>query len=443
MERMDLRKLRAIQLKRLRRLLAFAFQECRFYRRLFRTVGVLPEEIRSFDDFWRKVPVVKKHDLVEEIKRTGDYTAGIYPVSKLGRLRNVSLTSGTTATNTFIAATDSFTERFARVYLSREMWMEGLRPGMRVLMQVSGWHFFGLGMNRLMRRWGNDVITPRGTQTYKFSREHLELLLNRRPEYFITTPSMLSSVIDECDAARMEPEKVFESVRFVHVAGEGLTPGARKRLIERTGVEDVFESGGSVDGIWGGGECSLHQGHHVWMDQGYLEVVDPRTGEALGPGQARGAAVNTHFSLDASVFIRFNSQDFVTLTDEECACGRTHNRVEIHDRLSNLVEVGRRQVSPHEIAICLEGIPETASALFVVVRDARKTDVLNLRLARTRAVSDPRKTARKVSDALRETLGIDSVVSWVDADSLRFVHGKLVRVIDENLADIGEGRTMS
>jgi len=440
---MDINKLRAIQLKKLRRVVLFAYHQCPLYHRLFRSADVHPDEIRSFEDFRMRVPLVRKQDLVEEIKRTGDYTAGIFPVSQLGRIRNVTLTSGTTAANTFIAATDSFTERFARGYLSREMWMEGLRPGMRVLMQVSGWHFFGLGMNRLMRRWNNEVVTPRGTQMYKFSREHVKLLLERKPEYFITTPSMLSSVIDECHDARLEPEEVFESVRYVHVAGEGLTPVARKRLIETIGVEDIFESGGSVDGIWGGGECRSHEGHHVWMDQGYLEVVDPETGEPLGAEEARGAAVNTHFSLDASIFIRFNSQDFVTMTDDECRCGRTHNRVEIHDRLSNVVAVGPKKVTPHEVAVCLEEIPEAASTLFAIVRDARRPDTLNLRVARTDAIRNPEKIARKLTQVLRGALGIDSVVSWVDPGSMKFVHGKLVRVVDEDAADIDERRTSS
>ncbi len=424
-ETKPLAKLKEEQLVSLKRVLRHAYSECSFYRRLFRQSGLNPEDVHTFDDFKRKVPIVTKKDLVDEMRRTGDYTAGIFPANLKGRMGNIVLTSGVTGLNTFLVTTKPFMERFATGYMSREMWMEMLRPKMTVFLQVCGWHFVALALNRVMQTFHNNVIAPWGTQMYKFSRGFVSALEESRPEYMITTPSMLLSVVNECKKQGIEPARLFDSVKYMSVAGEGITPGTRRKLTNELGLYDMFESGGSVDGVWGGGECLAHNGHHVWMDQGFIEVVDPESCEPLGSGE-RGAAVNTHFSLDGSIYIRFNSQDYASVSDEGCECGRTHNRIEIYDRLSNSVVVGTRRISTHELALCFEQVPEVADGLFSVVRN--RMDKLALKVALTSGVKDPKRTEQRLTRAIRNILGTDSAIEWVDPNDLTLVHGKLVRI---------------
>lgn len=419
-----------MQVRRLRKVLTFAYDSCPFYHDLYKMKGFVPEEVRTIDDFRKKVPIITKRDLTRILPR--DFTAGICPGELIPNMRSISLTSGVTGLNTFVVTGSDFMDRFVQNYLAREMWMEMLRPNMRVFLQLSGWHFIALSMNRLAQYFSLKVVSPWGTQMYKFAKGYVEMLEESNPDYIVTTPSMLHSVMDECKKEGKEIRRVFENVKYVSVAGEIISPLERSKLVDELGVYDIFESGGSVDGIWGGGECSAHRGHHVWMDHGFLEIVEPETGEPLGTREC-GAIVNTHFSLDASIYIRFNSQDYGEMLDGDCECGRTHNRVEIYDRIMNVVTVESKRVSVYDLIACFESIDEISEALFTILLSSDNArDILTLKIAQTPRVKSPEMTSAKLEDTIRMRLGLSSVrISWVPLNEMEFIHGKIVRIKNE------------
>ena len=83
-----------------------------------------------------------------------------------------------------------------------------------------------------------------------------------------------------------------------------MTPTGRRQLIETLGIDDLFEGYGNVEAIIAPG-CSEHDAHHIMLDTGYVEIVDPKTGEPLPPGR-RGAVVVTSLIPHGSIYIRFN-----------------------------------------------------------------------------------------------------------------------------------------
>lgn len=390
----------------------------------------MPREIRTIDDFRKRVPIITKKDLTKMLPR--DFTAGTCANTLMRNMRSISLTSGVTGVNTFVVTGPEFMDRFVQNYLAREMWMEMLRPNMRVFLQLSGWHFIALSMNRLAQYLSLKVISPYGTQMYKFANGYVKMLEESSPDYIVTTPSMLHSIIEECKAGGKEIQKVFDNVKYISVAGEIISPLERSKLVDELGVYDIFESGGSVDGIWGGGECSSHRGHHVWMDHGFLEVVEPETGEPL-ESRERGAIVNTHFSPDASIYIRFNSQDYGEMLDGDCECGRTHNRVEIYDRIMNVVKIGTKKISVYDLIGCFENIEEVSEALFTIVLSSNNSkDELVLEIAQTPKVKNPEITTEKLKDSILMRLGISTVrMRWIPLNEMEFIHGKILRIKNE------------
>lgn len=410
--------------------MTYAYANCPFYHKLYRLKGFVPSEVRTMDDFRKRVPVITKNDLAKTI--SFDFTAGILPSRLKQSKRSITMTSGVTGVNTYVVTGPRFIDRFVKSYLSREMWMEMLRPNMRVFLQLCGWHFIAISMNRLAQLFSLKVISPWGTQMYKFSKNYVKLLEESSPEYMVTTPSMLLSILEECRTAGREIHRVFEKVKYISVAGEVLPSLQRSKLVDELGVYDIFESGGSVDGIWGGGECFAHKGHHVWMDHGFLETVDS-TGEPLAVGE-RGALVNTHFSLNGSVYIRFNSQDYGEILDGDCECGRTHCRVEIYDRIMNTVTINSRRISVSELVSCFERVPEVSDALFTIVLSRNgEESILRLKVARSPRIRDTESTEAKLREVIRHRLSIENVrFDWRLPNELEYIHGKIVRIEKES-----------
>ena len=58
-------RLDAVHLRRIRKLIAYAYEQVPFYRQLYDKAGFTPDDIRSLDDFNAIVPVIDKKDLVE------------------------------------------------------------------------------------------------------------------------------------------------------------------------------------------------------------------------------------------------------------------------------------------------------------------------------------------------------------------------------------------
>src|SRR5947207_12971058 len=62
-----------------------------------------------------------------------------------------------------------------------------------------------------------------------------------------------------------------------------------------------------------GGECSRHDGLHVWSDLYFVEVVDESTGKQVPEGQIGWLVVTPLFGHTVTPFLRWCSGDFVSL----------------------------------------------------------------------------------------------------------------------------------
>src|SRR3954471_5943981 len=96
-ETLDPRRRDELILERIRHQLAYVYAELPFYRRLYDEHGLHPDDVRTFEDFTTKVPVVTKAALVEDQRRHppfGSY-AGSFAADDLARIHGSSGTSGT------------------------------------------------------------------------------------------------------------------------------------------------------------------------------------------------------------------------------------------------------------------------------------------------------------------------------------------------------------
>jgi len=89
---------------------------------------------------------------------------------------------------------------------------------------------------------------------------------------------------------------------------------------------DVFEHYGIAEmGFVVAMECSMHSGMHINEVDVYAEVVDPVTGESLGP-EEEGELVLTSINRRGMPIIRYRTGDVTKLIDGPCECGDSITR---------------------------------------------------------------------------------------------------------------------
>ncbi len=368
-------RLETMALARLREVLDTA-RRLPFYRE--RLAHVDPAAIESFEHFAAIVPTFRKTDLISELERSGGYATGIEALGEAGAAA-VVLTSGTLGFPTFAAlGRDEFDHGSPREVL-RELWMDGLRPGMRVMCQYPAWHHLSMLDNRALEWMEAKVVCPWGTFVPRFVEHAIASIAEQRPEYLLTVTTMLHAIVEGALARGVDVLDLFEPVRYAMVVGEPMSVCQRQLLIELLGLEDLFERAGSSDGLWGGADCPAHAGHHVWLDHHRVEVLDPDTGQPLEAGR-RGAVVVTNLTLDRSLYVRFDTEDLGELLPGPCPCGRTHPRVELYGRLADCVRVEGSLVAPYDVRARVDEIPELVGVPLVIVRDGSEMARLQVRL---------------------------------------------------------------
>ena len=101
-------------------------------------------------------------------------------------------------------------------------------------------------------------------------------------------------------------------------------------------------------------ECQNHQGLHVSEDHFFPEIIDPKTGEILAPGET-GELVFTSLSTRAFPLIRFRTGDKARLISEPCSCGCPFARIEwLGERTDDLLTINGVKLHQAQIVRHLE-----------------------------------------------------------------------------------------
>jgi phenylacetate-CoA ligase len=120
------------------------------------------------------------------------------------------------------------------------------------------------------------------------------------------------------------------------------------------------------------------------------------------------------------------------MTREPCGCGRTHARFWPVGRKGDETVIAGHSFVPMDIWRALEQVPETATALFQLVRPGPEIDELKVRVGYdpdlTRSVPEVRD---RVSEVITAAIGVSPVLDLLPESDLlaRGRAGKLPRVV--------------
>jgi phenylacetate-CoA ligase len=185
-----------------------------------------------------------------------------------------------------------------------------------------------------------------------------------------------------------------------------------------------------------GNDCHVHDGLHIWQDYFLVEVVDPKTGDLLGP-EEEGELVFTTLGKEAMPLLRYRSGDISFLMDSSsCDCGRTHQRFgEIKARADDMLKVSGVNFWPSQVETVL--LKEVEFGPEYQIRVVRQNSIDRMSIvveSRDKGLDGEKRgeLARKLGSELHDILLFTPDISIVNPNTLpRVETGKAKRVFDE------------
>jgi len=410
--------LQELQLKRLKWTL-HQTQQVDFYKKRLKEAGVRPEDIRSLDDV-EKLPFTYKKDL------RGGYPFGLFAVP-LKQIVRIHTTSGTTGKPTVVGYTRNDLENWSEL-IARNLTMVGLKEG-DIFQNAVNYGLFtgGLGFHYGAEKAGMTVV-PSATGN---TRRQIEMIEDFGVSAIHCTPSYAMHLAEVAESMGSK----LETLRTGIFGAEPWSENMRKELEARLGVT-AFDSYGLSE-MYGPGvafECPERDGLHIWHDMYLVEIIDPKTGERLGPGE-RGELVITPLVKEAMPLIRYRTGDITMLMEDDCACGRGKKIARITGRSDDMLVIRGINVFPSQIEHVLLSLPEVGEQFMVYIDRVKHLDEMTIDVEMSREcfsgeLQDLVRVQKKVAGELHNILGLRTTVTLVEPGTLPRFEGKAKRVVD-------------
>jgi phenylacetate-CoA ligase len=411
-EKFSPRKIRALQLERLRWSLKHAYDRVPHYRKKLDAAGVKPGECRSLADL-AKFPFTTKSDLRET------YPFGLFavPIDKVVRIH---ASSGTTGKPTVVGYTAKDLDTWSQV-MARSIRAAGARPGDKVHVAY-GYGLFtgGLGAHYGAERLGLTVIPLGGGMTER----QVQLIADFKPDIIMVTPSYMLAIADEMQRQGLDPKA--SSLRVGMFGAEPWTNELRASIEKRTSLDALDLYGLSeVIGPGVAAECvETKDGLTFWEDHFYPEIVDPQSGEPLPDGE-KGELVITSLTKEALPVIRYRTRDLTRLLP---GTARPMRRIEkITGRSDDMLIIRGVNVFPSQIEELILKHPELSPHYVLELSKEGPLDHLTVLVE---SVAGRDFSPEKLKHAIKSYIGISADVKNVPINTIERSIGKAKRVID-------------
>ena len=416
-------QIEAIQLEGVKKTVIKCYENVEFYKKSFDAAGFNPYEVESLEDL-AKAPFTTKQDLRD------NYPYGFFAVP-LSEVKEIHMSSGTTG----IATVGGYTDR------DLEIWgdcfargVEFANGGADDVMQVC--YGYGLFTGGLGAHYGGVAA---GCMTIPMSAGNTERQIRVMRELGTTilccTPSYAMHIADTAIAMGLDPKKDFKLRAGIHGA-EAFSDNFRAdlekkldfKLLDVYGLTETMGPGVAI-------ECWEQNGLHLAEDHFFAEIIDPDTGEVLPDGEW-GELVITTIDREATPVVRYRTRDITRIIPGECACGRTHRRIDrLHGRTDDMLIIRGVNVFPSQIEDVMKTMPELSSWYVLELTTVAHLDRVTLKVEMEQGfdfdeIRQIERLQKQLEAKLKTALSVGVKVKVVEPKSIPRSEGKAKRVID-------------
>ena len=344
-------ELRAVQARRLRGVLAFAWK-VPFYRRLWGAAGIEPGDVRGLDDL-AKLPIYSKSDLMESLEAhppLGDFHGlDTHPPERRPQIV-IQTTSGTTGKPQPLLFGPKSREiqnaLLARVYMLQGMRRDDVVHSVYGFGMVNGGHY----IRETVIHWIGAQLLSAGTGAETRSAQQVALMRDFGATVLTGFGDFVRRLADIARENGIEPG---HDIRLRMITGH-LGPEGRAPISEAWGGCPVYDWYGIGDTGIIAGEGADQSGMYIQEDAQHLELVHPDTGRPVAPGEPGDMICTCLYKDDIFPIVRFNTHDVTEEITGEAPLGIPFRRIlGFRGRSDNMVKLRGINVFPTAIGAVL------------------------------------------------------------------------------------------
>ncbi len=420
-ETIDRKKLRELQLERLKHIVTYAYDNVEMYRKRFDSIGLKPKHIQTLKDI-EKIPYTTKDDLRDNYP----FRLLAVPMKQIIRLH---ASSGTTGKPVVCGYTRNDLDVWSTC-IARVLDMAGATD--EDIIQVSfGYGLFtgGFGLHYGIEKLGATVVPVSSGNTER----QIMLMKDFGATALVATPSYALYL---AETARKMGVIDDLKLRLAITGAEASTAEMHESLRRLFHVFPTENYGlTEVGGPGVAGECREKAGMHINEDHFYPEIVNIEENRALGEGEY-GEMVLTTLTKEGMPVLRYRTKDITSITYEPCKCGRTLARMSrVVGRTDDMLIIRGVNVFPSQIESVLMGMNELGKSYEIIVDRVNYMDTIEVRVEVVDAnlltdYSKLEELVARIKHNLRVVLQIDVKVKLVEPFSIKRAEGKVKRVTD-------------
>jgi phenylacetate-CoA ligase len=423
---MDREALRALQLERLQRTVAWAYERVPFYTRAMDHRHMGPADVRTLDDL-AGLPFTTKDDY-----RT-NYPFGLFAVP-LDETVEIHSSSGTTGKPVVVGYNRHDLDVWAEL-VARFATAAGVHAG-DIAHIAFGYGMFtgGFGLHYGLQKLGALVVPHSAGNTQR----QIQFMEDFGATVLVCTPSY---ALHLAEAAAQSGALERLSLRIGLFGAEACSESMRRQIEARLGISATDNYGiTEVIGPGISGECERKDGMHVSEDHFLLEVIEPSTGEPVPEGEV-GELVLTSLTRECSPVLRYRTRDLSRVTYEPCACGRTTVKMhKVVGRTDDMFIISGVNVFPSTIESVLYQIDGLEPHYEIVLEREGALDGFTVKVEVTEEIfngwmDDLVAFEKQVGEKLRTALLVRPKVQLVEPGTLPRSEGKARRVVDNRPKD--------
>ncbi|MHB1710300.1 MAG: phenylacetate--CoA ligase family protein [Acidimicrobiales bacterium] len=418
-----------IHLRRIRHLVGVAYERSPMYRKLYDEAGVKPSDIRTWDDYYHRLPFTDKPHFVadQEVNGYGGLALDSH------QWQQYFHTTGTTGRFLNEVFTQYEMHKAGSQYCYG-MWDYGIRPSDSMFfcfdfgMWIGLWSFYWGARNL-----GLTIMSGGGLSGLDRVGEIMKL----KPTVLCGTPTYLLHL---AEIAKGEGLDVRDAgVRVLAGGGEaGLSiPLTRRKLAEAWGTEQIYDAYGVGEALFIGQSCREGAGGvHVIEDVCHSYTVD-QAGDPVTGSEEVGENVITSYTHLAQPFIKYRTHDLVRLDpNPDHGCGWTWGYYpgSVLGRADFMVTIRGVNVYPSAVEDLIGELPGLSNHYELHITRKNGMDRMLVKVEAGRADLDHHALATGLADHFRSHLGVRLEAEVLEPEALPRYELKTKRVFDHREA---------